>query len=66
MLPIVGGNWNNNANAGVFTVNLNNDSGNTNNNIGARSLRLQFTTPRTGAHKCQTCRIEGRESVLGL
>lgn len=26
MLPIVGGNWDNTANAGVFNVNLNNNS----------------------------------------
>lgn len=41
MLPIAGGNWNNNANAGVFTVNLNNTSGNANNNYGARAVRLR-------------------------
>ena len=41
MLPIVGGNWNNDANAGVFNVNLNNTSSNTNNNNGARAVRLQ-------------------------
>jgi hypothetical protein len=41
MLPIVGGNWNNTANAGVFNVNLNNDSSNANNNNGARAVRLQ-------------------------
>ena len=42
MLPIVGGNWNNTANAGVFCVNLNNTtSSNTNNNNGARAVRLQ-------------------------
>ncbi len=45
MLPIVGGNWNNNANAGVFTVNLNNDSGNSNNNVGVRGLRLKHIRP---------------------
>jgi hypothetical protein len=41
MLPIVGGNWDNTANAGVFNVNLNNDSGNANNNNGARAVRLR-------------------------
>jgi len=30
------GNWNNGANAGVFTLNLNNTPGNQNNNIGFR------------------------------
>lgn len=32
---IVGGNWNNDLNAGPFYVNLNNDASNTNTNIGA-------------------------------
>ena len=35
-LPIVGGNWNNGANAGVFALNLNNHRGNSNHNIGLR------------------------------
>lgn len=35
-LPIRGGNWNNAANAGVFTLNCNNTRTNANNNIGAR------------------------------
>jgi hypothetical protein len=33
---IVGGSWNNGAQAGRFTLNLNNTPSNTNNNIGAR------------------------------
>ena len=32
----VGGNWNNDTNAGVAYTNANNDSTNTNNNLGAR------------------------------
>lgn len=32
----VGGNWNNDTNAGVAYANANNDSTNTNNNLGAR------------------------------
>ena len=35
-VPIRGGNWNNGALAGVFSLNLNNDRSNTNTNIGAR------------------------------
>jgi len=35
-IPIVGGNWNNGANAGVFSLNLNNARSNVNNSIGAR------------------------------
>jgi hypothetical protein len=31
---LVGGNWNNSTNAGVFALNLNNAPSNTNNNIG--------------------------------
>lgn len=41
MLPHVGGNWNNGAHAGSFAVNLNNDSGNTNQNVGGRAARSQ-------------------------
>ena len=36
-LLIVGGNWNNESNAGVRTVNANNSAGNANNNIGLRA-----------------------------
>ena len=66
MLPHVGGNWNNGANAGVFTVNLNNNSDNDNNNNGARSLRLQLISPSVSPQGDCPCRVEGRESVLGL
>jgi hypothetical protein len=65
MLPIAGGNWNNGSNAGVFALNLTNGSGNNNNNNGCRAVRLQLISPRTGAYGFQTCRAEGRESVLG-
>lgn len=65
MLPIVGGNWNNGANAGVFTVNLNNTSDNDNNNNGARSLRPQLILPSAGSQGSLSCRVEGRESALG-
>ena len=37
MCPIASGNWNNGANAGVWTLNLNNNRTNSNNNIGFRS-----------------------------
>jgi len=37
-LAIVGGNWNNAANAGVSNWNLNNASSNTNTNIGCQTL----------------------------
>jgi hypothetical protein len=34
-----GGNWDNGANAGAFTLNLNNAPGNSNTNIGFRCVR---------------------------
>ena len=34
LVPIVGANWNNAANAGVFALNVNNWSLNSNNNVG--------------------------------
>lgn len=43
MCPIAGGNWNNSANAGVWTLNLNNVRGNSNNNVGCRA---DSATPR--------------------
>lgn len=39
---IRGGNWNNEANAGVFTLNLNNAPTNTNTNIGFRCARYSL------------------------
>ena len=47
-LPIRGGNWNNAANAGVFTLNCNNARSNANNNIGARPDSM----PRTLQGNC--------------
>lgn len=44
MCPIAGGNWNNGTNAGVWTLNLNNVRGNSNNNVG---FRADSATPRT-------------------
>lgn len=45
-----GGNWNNAANAGLFALNLNNDRGNANTNIGfrfdfmiCRILKIRFS-----------------------
>ncbi len=37
---ISGGNWNNGSNAGVWTLNLNNVRGNSNNNVGFRADSL--------------------------
>jgi len=45
MAPIVGGNWNNSSNAGVFTLNLNNARTNSNNNVGGRDSISKPDTP---------------------
>lgn len=45
MCPISGGNWDNASNAGVWTLNLNNNRANSNNNIGFRS---DSVLPRIG------------------
>lgn len=45
MAPISSGNWNNSSNAGVWSLNLNNNRTNSNNNIGFRS---DSVSPRTG------------------
>ncbi len=37
MCPMSSANWNNGSNAGVFTLNLNNERSNSNNNYGFRS-----------------------------
>jgi hypothetical protein len=66
MLPLAGGNWNNGSIAGVFALNVNNNSGNNNDNNAARSVRLQLISPRSDAQGFQACRVEGRESVLGV
>ena len=41
-LPIVGGNWNKGANAGVFALNLNNHRANVNHNVGLRVALSQW------------------------
>jgi len=43
--PIVGGNWNNSTNAGVWMRNLNNNRTNSNNNVGFRSD--SFSNPQS-------------------
>ena len=39
---LVGGNWNNGGNAGLFYFNANNSSSDTNSNVGARLLVFLF------------------------
>ena len=36
LAPLVGGNWNNSSKAGVWTMNVNNNRTNSNNNTGSR------------------------------
>ena len=40
-VALVGGNWNNGTNAGLFNWNVNNTSSNANLNVGGRVLRLK-------------------------
>jgi hypothetical protein len=48
MCPISGGNWNNSSNAGVWTLNCNNDRANSNNNVG---FRADSVSPRIAQAK---------------
>lgn len=54
MCPRAGGNWNNNANAGVWALILNNNRGNTNNNSGFRADSATPNAPQGdgGAKGC--------------
>jgi len=53
--PISGSNWNNGSNAGVFALNLNNDSGNSNTNVGFRDS--VHTRLNSGLLKMHTGRL---------
>jgi hypothetical protein len=46
MCPIVGGTWNNGANAGVWALNLNNVRGNSNDNVGCRADSVSPRIPQ--------------------
>lgn len=61
MCPIVGGNWNNGVNAGVWALNLNNSRGNANNNVGFRadSIPRPRTRRREGGIKGDVFRLAG-------
>jgi hypothetical protein len=48
LAPIRGGNWNNGSNAGVFALNLNNSSANSNINVGFRDC--MHTKALQGSH----------------
>jgi len=55
LVPLVGGNWNNTANAGVFYLNLNNVRSNSNNNVGGRDcyFNLKLHNEYTGVRGIQ-------------
>ena len=64
-MPLVGGNWNNGANAGIAALNLNNRRGNANTNIGFRPALLLCQMPgvhgRLDGAKKKRSRIPSRE-----
>lgn len=55
LVPLVGGNWSNAANAGVFYLNLNNVRSNSNTNVGGRDccFNLILQNEETGARGIQ-------------
>jgi hypothetical protein len=55
LVPLVGGNWSNTANAGVFYLNLNNVRSNSNNNVGGRDcyFNLKLHNEDTGVRGIQ-------------
>lgn len=77
MSPLASGNWNNNANAGVFYRNWNNNRSNDNNEYGFRVARpdsvsiLTFRRERLetkgACHPARQgeIRLAGRSSILG-
>ena len=65
MCPIAGGNWNNGTNAGVWTLNLNNVRGNSNNNVGFRADSVTPHTPQgDGGTKGDAFRREATSRVV--
>ena len=61
LAPIVGGNWNNSSNAGVWAMNVNNNRTNSNNNADSRSVIWGFNAARQsrGPKGLQACRARG-------
>lgn len=81
MCPISGGNWNNSSNAGVWTLNLNNVRGNSNDNVGFRADSISPHGPLFGRSgikgdafrrvvrstaKSECFRFSGRAGIAGL
>ena len=54
-----GGNWNNQANAGVFELNLNNARTNANGNIGFRAAFLRSPSNNVMLIYRESCRLMG-------
>jgi len=59
-LPIVGGNWNNESNAGLAALNLNNPRSNVNNNIGFRPALLGCKKPAPHGALDSACKKRSR------
>ena len=69
MSCIVGGNWSNTSNAGVFAMNLNNNRTNSNNNNGGRDCFSKLETTKVDTRKRGVCcpgktEIKNEESLL--
>ena len=59
LAPLLGGNWNNSSNAGVWAVNFNNSRTNSNNNVGSRAVIWSITRQSRGLTGPQACRSRG-------
>jgi len=66
---IVGANWSNSSNAGVFAMNLNNNRTNSNNNVGGRDSISKLETTKVDTRNTGVCcpaisEIKNEESLL--
>lgn len=59
-LPICGGSWNNESDAGLAALNLNNPRSNVNNNIGFRPALLGCKKPTSYGKTGSTCKKRSR------
>ena len=69
MACLVGGNWSNSSNAGVFAMNLNNNRTNSNNNVGGRDFNSKPETTMVDTGNRGVCcpaksEIKNEESLL--
>lgn len=58
MCMISGGNWNNTSNAGLWSMNLNNNRTNSNDNVGVRCADYEAESSRS--------KTNGRNGVIGM